>query len=68
MKVKKWLSVPDSRKYEEFLVAWHDLRKGLQTKLTAVLEQEEGEVLKGDGSVPDIETEKMEWVKKNGSS
>ncbi len=64
MKVKKWLSVPDSRKYEEFLVTWHDLRKGLQTKLTAVLEQEEGEVLKGDGSVPDIETEKMEWVKK----
>lgn len=32
-KVKKWLDIPYSRKYEGFLVTWHDLRKKLQKKI-----------------------------------
>lgn len=33
MKIKKWLEIPDIRKYETFLVTWHDLRKDLQQKI-----------------------------------
>lgn len=34
MKIKKWLEISDIRKYETFLVTWHDLRKALQRKIT----------------------------------
>lgn len=33
VKVKKWLEVPEIKKYEEFLVTWHDLRKRLQAEI-----------------------------------
>lgn len=40
VKVKKWLAIPDSRKYTDFLVKWHDLRKNLQKEIA---EKEESE-------------------------
>lgn len=40
VKVKKWLDIPDSRSYTDFLVKWHDLRKRMQTELA---EKETGE-------------------------
>ena len=30
LKVKKWLEITDVKRYENFLVTWHDLRKKLQ--------------------------------------
>lgn len=33
MKIKKWLSVPESGQYEKFLLTWHDLRKELQERM-----------------------------------
>ncbi|MCM1039699.1 MAG: YkgJ family cysteine cluster protein [Roseburia sp.] len=33
MKIKKWLAVPELRKYEAFLVTWHGLRRTLQDQL-----------------------------------
>lgn len=33
IKVKKWLEIPDIKKYSDFLVTWHDLRKDLQKKI-----------------------------------
>lgn len=32
VKVKKWLEIQDSRRYEEFLIKWHDLRRRLKDK------------------------------------
>ncbi|MBD5519969.1 MAG: YkgJ family cysteine cluster protein [Lachnospiraceae bacterium] len=32
-KVKKWLDITDGRRYENFLIAWHDLRKELQAEI-----------------------------------
>lgn len=32
VKVKKWLEIQDSRRYEEFLIKWHDLRSRLKDK------------------------------------
>lgn len=40
VKVKKWLDIPDSRNYTDFLVKWHDLRKNLQKEIA---EKEESE-------------------------
>ncbi|MBD5458947.1 MAG: YkgJ family cysteine cluster protein [Lachnospiraceae bacterium] len=40
VKVKKWLDIPDSRRYTDFLVKWHDLRKNLQKEIA---EKEESE-------------------------
>ena len=40
VKVKKWLDIPDSRSYTDFLVKWHDLRKNLQKEIA---EKEESE-------------------------
>lgn len=34
VKIKKWLDIPDSRRYEEFLINWHDLRRTLKEKIT----------------------------------
>lgn len=64
IKIKKWLAVPDSRKYEDFLLAWHDLRKNLQNKLALALEQDGRECEKGDVSISDTETDTMEQMKK----
>lgn len=33
VKVKKWLEIQDSRRYEEFLVRWHGLRRTLKEKI-----------------------------------
>lgn len=33
VKVKKWLEIQDSRRYEEFLIKWHDLRSTLKEKI-----------------------------------
>ncbi len=33
VKIKKWLDIPDSRRYEEFLINWHDLRRTLKDKI-----------------------------------
>lgn len=33
VKVKKWLDIPDIRRYEDFLVSWHDLRRGLKAEI-----------------------------------
>ncbi|MDE7282525.1 MAG: YkgJ family cysteine cluster protein [Lachnospiraceae bacterium] len=33
VKIKKWLDIPDSRRYEEFLINWHDLRRILKEKI-----------------------------------
>lgn len=33
VKVKKWLGIQDNRKYEEFLIIWHELRCRLQKKI-----------------------------------
>lgn len=33
IKVKKWIEISDSRKYEEFLISWHDLRRMLKEKI-----------------------------------
>ena len=33
IKIKKWLGVEALSRYEKFLVAWHDLRKDVQTKI-----------------------------------
>lgn len=43
IKIKKWLEVPDIRKYEAFLVTWHDLRKALQSKIAESAASSEGE-------------------------
>lgn len=40
VKVKKWLDIPDSRRYMDFLVKWHELRKNLQKEIA---EKEESE-------------------------
>lgn len=32
-KVKKWLDIAEGRKYENFLIEWHDLRKELQAEI-----------------------------------
>ncbi len=40
VKVKKWLDIPDSRSYTDFLVKWHDLCKNLQKEIA---EKEESE-------------------------
>ena len=45
VKVRKWLEVPDSRNYTDFLIKWHDLRKTLQEEL-ACKEAEEPELMK----------------------
>lgn len=45
IKVKKWLDVPDSRRYTDFLIKWHDLRKNLQKEI-AGKEETEPDVLK----------------------
>ena len=36
VKVKKWLEIQDSRKYEEFLISWHDLRRRLKEKIAGL--------------------------------
>lgn len=33
VKIKKWLGIESLLKYEEFLVAWHDLRREVQTQI-----------------------------------
>lgn len=33
VKIKKWLEIGALSKYEEFLIAWHDLRKEVQTQI-----------------------------------
>lgn len=33
VKIKKWLETGALSKYEEFLIAWHDLRKEVQTQI-----------------------------------
>ncbi|MDE5931857.1 MAG: YkgJ family cysteine cluster protein [Lachnospiraceae bacterium] len=45
VKVRKWLDVPDSRNYTDFLVKWHDLRKRMQAEL-AEKETEEPDIVK----------------------
>lgn len=34
IKIKKWLGVESLVKYEQFLVAWHDLRRDVKTHIT----------------------------------
>lgn len=34
VKVKKWLGIQDNRRYEEFLINWHDLRSTLKEKIS----------------------------------
>lgn len=36
VKVKKWLEIQDSRRYEEFLISWHDLRGSLKKKFADI--------------------------------
>ncbi|MCM1174065.1 MAG: YkgJ family cysteine cluster protein [Blautia sp.] len=45
IKVKKWLDIPDGRQYTDFLIKWHDLRKGLQAEI-AGREESEPEAIK----------------------
>lgn len=33
VKIKKWLGVESIAKYEQFVIAWHDLRKDIQTQI-----------------------------------
>ena len=37
VKVKKWLDIPDLRKYEEFLTDWHELRKSMQDEILQII-------------------------------
>lgn len=47
MKIKKWLEIPDVKRYEAFLVTWHDLRKSLQKKIVEkTVSPEAGEKIK----------------------
>lgn len=34
IKIKKWLGIESLAKYEQFLIAWHDLRKKAQSQIT----------------------------------
>lgn len=34
VKVGKWLDTPESKRYEQFLLTWHGLRKSVQERLT----------------------------------
>lgn len=45
VKVRKWLDIPDSRRYTGFLVKWHDLRKSLQEEI-AEKEETEPDMIK----------------------
>lgn len=45
VKIRKWLDVPDSRQYTDFLIKWHDLRKRLQEEL-AEKETETPDIMK----------------------
>ena len=40
MKVNKWLGVPRIKDYEDFLVAWHNLTKGLRSYLMEIAQDE----------------------------
>ena len=33
VKIKNWLSVPELKKYEQFLIEWHDFRKRMKEEL-----------------------------------
>lgn len=41
VKVKKWLDIPQLKKYEEFVLTWHDFRKELQEKIFVNASEEE---------------------------
>lgn len=45
VKIRKWLDIPDSRQYTDFLIKWHDLRKRLQEEL-AEKETETPDIMK----------------------
>lgn len=45
VKVKKWLDIPDSRSYADFLVKWHELRRRMQAEL-AEKEAKEPDIVK----------------------
>ena len=45
IKVKKWLDITDGKRYENFLVKWHDLRKGLQDKIAELSDEQNGDEL-----------------------
>ena len=38
LKVKKWLEIPDGRRYEEFLISWHALRKKLLEEIAGEID------------------------------
>lgn len=40
MKVKKWLDVPELKKYEKFLVEWHYFRRRLQEEIERMADAE----------------------------
>lgn len=60
VRVRKWLEIQDSRRYTDFLIKWHDLRKRLQAEL---VEKETG----GEEPVPkepvEMETAESEHMK-----
>lgn len=39
-KIKKWLEIPDSRRYEEFLINWHTLRKKLREEIAGNIDDD----------------------------
>ncbi len=45
VKIKKWLGVPELKRYEAFLVRWHGIRKGLKERTWACAGEDE-ELLK----------------------
>lgn len=45
IKIKKWLEIADGKRYESFLVKWHDLRKELQAKIAKYSDEQNGDEL-----------------------
>lgn len=41
VKVKKWLAVPELKRYEAFLVRWHEIRKDLTERIAGQPQDEE---------------------------
>ena len=41
LKVKKWIEITDGKRYEKFLITWHNLRKTLQKRIKDILTKSE---------------------------
>lgn len=42
VKIKKWLDLPDFKKYEAFVLTWHDLLSSLRSQLSTLTQEQSG--------------------------